>query len=479
MTQKAQTRIVHLHWKLFFPLVGLLWLIIAIVMGYTVIHEHQRLRQSLDNRLLNVNATVIEAYERGGNLQECVDFIKLFTDKTTLETLHLTVYDDKGDLLADNEAPTIQLHDKNGNPIPELANLHNMGKPSIINTIELGGQPCMFSVLASPDGHVRSYAALPYEGSVSTFLRIDPMVWVVVVALGSISSIVAYLGLKAVCRNVYNLRDFANAIKHDEPIDVSNMRFSDDELGEVSRTLMDVYRDKLTAIESKSQHERQISHNINHELKTPVGIVKGYIDTIISDPEMPAEIRENFMRRAQENIDRMATLIKDISEITNLDITGVHNSISIQPVSISELVSEMASDVRIGKLAGTLEFNYNIPSDCKVMANSSLLTNSFLNLIYNAARYSGGTDIWIDFIGASNGITTLKFCDNGKGVDESHLPHLFEAFYRVDKGRSRRVGGSGLGLNIVRKAIEAMGGSISVNNRAGGGLEYTISLVTA
>ena len=100
----TRPRISKLHWKLYIPLVTLLWLIIGITIVYFVSHEKQRQKSNLVVRLLNVNNTVIDAYDRGEDLQETVDFIDLFLDNTTLSPLRVTVYDDKGNILADNPA---------------------------------------------------------------------------------------------------------------------------------------------------------------------------------------------------------------------------------------------------------------------------------------------------------------------------------------------------------------------------------------
>ena len=110
----ANKSILQLHWRLFLPLVGLLWLTIGITIIYFVNHEKHRQRENLENRLLNVNNTVISAYGNGADLQKTVDFIKLFTDETTLDPLRLTVYDDNGNMVADNPEATILLRDSTG-----------------------------------------------------------------------------------------------------------------------------------------------------------------------------------------------------------------------------------------------------------------------------------------------------------------------------------------------------------------------------
>ena len=272
----ANKSILQLHWRLFLPLVGLLWLTIGITIIYFVNHEKHRQRENLENRLLNVNNTVISAYGNGADLQKTVDFIKLFTDETTLDPLRLTVYDDNGNMVADNPEATILLRDSNGRPIVELNRLLLSHKDSTVHDISLDSNKFMVSSKTSPDGKIHSFAALPYKGEVLAFLSINPMVWIVVIMLGILLSVLIYFGVRAICQNVYTLRDFAQAIASDDlPENVDSWHFSKDEFGDVSRNLLTVYRDKIHAEKEKMHHERQIGINVSHELNTPVGIIKG------------------------------------------------------------------------------------------------------------------------------------------------------------------------------------------------------------
>ena len=105
-----------------------------------------------------------------------------------------------------------------------------------------------------------------------------------------------------------------------------------------------------------------------------------------------------------------------------------------------------------------------------------MLVSVFRNLVDNAVAYSGATRIEIKGTGSGKGTATITVADNGSGVAAEHLPHLFERFYRIDKGRSRAAGGTGLGLSIVKNTIQLHRGTISVANAPGGGLKFTITL---
>lgn len=472
-------QILRLHWKLYFPLVGLLWLIIGITMCYFVTHESERQKNNLENRLLNVNNTVIEAYEKGANLQNTVDFIRLFTDHTTLTPLRITVYDNKGNIIADNPEATINIYDENGKPNGELIKLLDDSEDGNVTIIDMiyGDHISMISSKASNDGKIYSLAALPYQGEVLAFLSIDPMVWVVVLILAIFASVLAFFGVKAVCKNVYALKDFTQAIADDVlPEDTDFNNFSNDELGDVSRNLLSVYREKLHAQQEKIHHERQICMNVSHELKTPVGIIKGYVDTIVNDPDLPEETKAMFFTRIQQNIDRLSGLVTDVGMVMRLE---ENNTIKCSEIDLHNLTVKLGEDISQSGITQDMVFRHNIPDGCKVIGHESLLTNVLLNLVSNAAKYSGGTEMSLEWLGEYNGFHMFSFSDNGTGVDEKHLNRLFDLFYRVDTGRSRKSGGTGLGLPLVQRVIRAIGGDIKVENVSTGGLRFIFTIPAA
>lgn len=435
------------------------------------------MKYNLENRLVNVNNTVIEAYENGNDLQKTVDFIHLFTGNTTLDPLRITVYDNKGVMIADNPEATILVYDAAGNMLPEFKRLGGGGANASVSDLSIDGNKLMVSTKRSADGLVSSFAALPYKGEVIDFLSIDPMVWIVVIILGILSSALAYWGVRVVCKNVYALRNLAQAISTDQlPDDADTWEFSDDELGDVSRKLLTLYRDKIHAEREKIHHERQIGMNVSHELNTPVGIIKGYLDTVLADDNMPDALKRKFLVRAQQNTDRLANLVSDVSMVMRLQEGG---AIDYGIINFRDMTAQIAEDIAQGHIADNMTFICDIPEDCLIKGHESLLTNALFNLIYNAAQYSGGTRISLLWKGENDGMHRFEFADNGCGVDDEHLDRLFDLFYRVDTGRARKNGGAGLGLPLVHRIITAMGGDITVENAPGGGLGFTFTLPAA
>ena len=301
------------------------------------------------------------------------------------------------------------------------------------------------------------------------------MVWIVVIILGVISSVLAYFGVKAICRNVYTLRDFARAVSSDQlPDNFDSWHFSKDELGDVSRNLITLYRDKIHAEQEKMHHERQIGMNVSHELNTPVGIIKGYLDSVLNDEDMPEALKRKFLVRAQQNTDRLVDLVNDVGMVMRLQENGA--TIKCVKLNFHNIAVQLAEAVAQGHIAGDMKFVCDIPEDCCVVGHESLLTNALLNLVYNAAQHSGGTEMSLRWLRKEDGFHFFSFSDNGKGVDGEHLARLFDLFYRVDTGRSRKTGGSGLGLPLVHRIITAMEGEISVENVESGGLKFVFSL---
>ncbi len=219
---------------------------------------------------------------------------------------------------------------------------------------------------------------------------------------------------------------------------------------------------------------KQLTNNINHELKTPVGVIKGYLDTLAEHPEMDEVARKRFLDKAREHMDRLCSMLNDLSSMTRLEDGGA--GVMREKVDFSELVQNLSMELKNIQLNNGVQFVYNLPPGCFVLGNYNLLYAMIINLVRNADFHSHGTECGIKLLSENNREYRFSFYDNGTGVGEEHLPHLFERFYRIDKGRSRKVGGTGLGLPIVKNTINVMGGTINVKNRAEGGLEFVFTL---
>ena len=245
----------------------------------------------------------------------------------------------------------------------------------------------------------------------------------------------------------------------------------------LQQTEADLKREHRAALheqQEKVRIKKQLTNNINHELKTPVAAMQVCLETLEAHPDLPEEKRIEFLNRCSAACDRLRRLLTDVAQITRLDEGGA--AIAMEEVNMRDTVAEVCDEFAPAAEAKGFTIVNGITYSGPLQGNQSLLASVFRNLIDNALNYSGGDSIELKEVNSAGGQVVVSVSDNGTGIAEEHLPRLFERFYRIDKGRSRRAGGTGLGLSIVRNAVLLHGGEIRVENLRGGGLRFTFSL---
>lgn len=317
--------------------------------------------------------------------------------------------------------------------------------------------------------------ALPYNDDLTKSLQADQhYIWFAIVAI-ILLTVVLYRFTYRLGKNVAKLSIFAYKADHNESLEVEDLaNFPDDELGEIAERIIKMYKRVQTTRKEQDILKRQLTQNIAHELKTPVASIQGYLETILDNPHINEQTKEQFLQRCYAQSERLTSLLHDISTLNRLDDGS--DMIDFEAVDITQMVADITKETALVRQERKMTFDNQLPERIVVKGNRSLLYSVFRNLTDNAIAYAGeGRTITLEAKEQGNKWHFI-FRDNGQGVPPEHLARLFERFYRVDKGRSRKMGGTGLGLAIVKNAVLLHGGTIRVSNLPEGGLKFEFTI---
>lgn len=231
----------------------------------------------------------------------------------------------------------------------------------------------------------------------------------------------------------------------------------------------------ITRPEKRRLLKQQLTSNIAHELKTPLASIKGYIETIMTNPSIDKEKQKYFIEKAFAQSERLNLLLNDISLLNNIEDAG--ELFEIKPLKIKSIVDDVIENLENRLSEKNIKCKLNLDDDISVNGNDSLLSSVFQNLIENTINYAGeNIKIEIASYMEDKKFHYFSYSDSGVGIPEEHLKRIFERFYRIDSGRTREMGGTGLGLSIVKNAIQLHKGKISARNKPDGGIEFLFSL---
>ena len=235
---------------------------------------------------------------------------------------------------------------------------------------------------------------------------------------------------------------------------------------------------EINVLKDQENYRREFLGNVSHELKTPLFTIQGYILTLIEGAMKDKKVRNKYLNRTAKGVDRIISIVKDLDLITQFE-SGI-KTVDKSNFNIYEIIDnifdlmEFESEKNNTKLSIKNKINISV----MVYADKERITQVLTNLIVNSIKYgkeNGYTDIELDDHDKDRII--VRVIDDGEGIEEEHLPRLFERFYRIDKTRSRKKGGSGLGLSIVKHIIEAHQEQIFVKSKIGKGTEFSFTLL--
>lgn len=236
---------------------------------------------------------------------------------------------------------------------------------------------------------------------------------------------------------------------------------------------------QIEQYERFAEYRRRYVGDISHELKTPIFNIQGYLHTLLEGGYHDEKIAMNFLKKAAKNVDRLQTIVEDLGAISRLESGEM--ILDAEVFDIKELAAEVIEDLDLKSREIGIELGFKAGADTGFMveADRESIRQVLVNLVTNSIKYGnpgGGTKLGFYDMDA---YILCEIADNGIGIPEKHLPHVFDRFYRVDKSRSRKKGGSGLGLSIVKHIMEAHQQTINVRSSPGLGSTFGITLAKA
>ena len=405
------------------------WTIILLSIGFQYMREKQYKSDFLSAQLQQYNRHLLENVEEGLPYETYIA-----SHEKPFDDLRVSVITLSGAVVYDNMIPLDSLDNHIGRPEIASALRHGSGY-HIGRQSASDGREYFYSATRGQRVIVRT--AIPYSATLRELLQADWTFLFVMIAISLAMSIAAYFSTRKLGKDIERVNQFESE-------------------------------------QEKNRIKRQLSNNINHELKTPVASIQVCLETLLSGIALSEEKRQELIARCYAHNERLRQLLNDISLITRLEEGS--QLISTENVCINNILREISEELGVLSPEERLELHINFNEEVTLAGNNSLIGSIFSNLTKNAIAYSGGRNIYVTLLGSTEEEYRIRFEDDGTGVGEEHLARLFERFYRIDKGRSRQNGGTGLGLAIVKHAVQFHGGTISVTNRHQGGLQFDFTL---
>jgi len=333
----------------------------------------------------------------------------------------------------------------------------------------------LYVACLSEEGNSILRLSKPFSGFLSYMSILVPGI---ILSLGitlAISMILANSLASSITKPLYEISEEMLKLKEDNP-EFSFKPYEYYELNLIADTtkrMADAVKESLKKIEFEKMVRQEFFTNVSHELKTPITSIKGYIELLENDMAANEEMKKEFLYRIKKEAQNMANLINDILMISRLETKEAE--VTIREIKICPLVNEVIASVKPLARENNITFEVN----CKpftINANDGHMKELLNNLITNAIKYNKpGGKVNITISKEDNEVVFIVE-DTGVGIPEESKARVFERFYRVDKGRSKKMGGTGLGLSIVKYIVNYYGGTIKLESQLGIGSIFTVRI---
>lgn len=462
----------------FFSAFSVLILIIVFVLNFFVslkLHEHfeQKISAELKSNAVLVG-DILQADLGEGRFKDIQQKTRQLADKLDLR---ITVIEKGGRVLGDSEQQ------------PSLMENHS-NRLEVIKAIENGfGQSTRFSDTL---GINMKYVAVRVEqgdrilGVVRFALplsRVQPEIRIIyrVVLFGTIAAviialIVAYFVSRSITLPIRQVKETAQQIARGDFSRRVRIK-SKGELGELAEslnTMADELQQKMENLKQLDRVRTDFVANVSHELKTPLTLIKGYIETLQSKAINDKEKTDKFISIIKEHSDRLGYTIDDLLSLSELELSK--DCVNRTKLDLKEVIDEIS--LGFGQALAEKKHSLTVRTqgdDFSIQADRNKIEQAFVNLIDNSIKYtkeSGRIEVLLREEGQTVCVTVQ---DNGIGIPKEHRDRVFERFYRVDKARSRELGGTGLGLSIVKHIVLAHNGKIAIESEPNKGTKVSVT----
>jgi two-component system phosphate regulon sensor histidine kinase PhoR len=233
----------------------------------------------------------------------------------------------------------------------------------------------------------------------------------------------------------------------------------------------------ITDIRHLENVRRDFVANVSHELKTPVASIKGFVETLLDGRVDDPDDRRRFLEIVGRQSDRLGAIIDDLLALSRIEQAEGMGDLPLERVAVADVLAAVVAECGPRADDRSIAIEVESPPGLEAEVNAPLLEQALINLVDNALKYSEqGGSVILAATPTEDGMLDLIVRDHGTGIGAEHLPRLFERFYRVDKGRSRKLGGTGLGLSIVKHIVQAHGGTVAVESTLGVGSTFRVRL---